>query len=55
MPSVGSPLRDILPDETVQDGCTVAEITGAAGTPGGAVMATCAEGDEVQPLRLVTV
>jgi hypothetical protein len=33
----------------------MAEITGAAGISGGAVMTICADGAEVQPLRFVTV
>lgn len=33
----------------------MAEITGAAGVSGGAEITICADGNDVQPLRLVTV
>ena len=55
MPSDGSPLSETLPVDNVQDGCTMDEITGAAGVSGGAEISICADATEVQPLRLVTV
>lgn len=55
MPSDGSPLSETLPVDNVQDGCTMDEITGAAGVSGGAEISICADATEVQPLRFVTV
>lgn len=51
----GRPFNCTLPVETVQVGCVIAPIAGAAGVPGFAMITTLADAVEVHPTELVTV
>ena len=55
VPDEGSPLRGTLPVATVQDGWTIAPMTGTDGVSGWLFRIAAEEAEDVQPDEFVTV